>query len=245
MDRRIKNQKTFDSDVEWVCLMNNKIVINDFMKNILYNTIYSFGGALIIGNNLNTLLDSETNDLCDSKLKRKQSQRKKSLQQVYTTLKQYFHFNKIIDNTIFLFGIVPDQDDEKYLDIHWNACIVKTNEVIWFDPATSKQNKELEIDINIYESLKTFFTTERKIRNVYCTYSPQQLEISNNDIFCQTWVMMFVDFYIHNKFNTFEHYNFITNGNIPLRKWCYEKCMKMEEYKNYPYMDRYKWFFIK
>lgn len=232
-----------NADINWVCLMNNKIVVRELMTHICKKSSYVFIGNVIIGKNLYTLVDRETIDLVCPNLESKITIKK--YQQIYKNLHDYIaknppHKTKM---SVYFFGQASGYG--QYLDVHWNACIYypHLDRIDWFDPAVPYTETTL-INHSIPNMISKIFG--KQIYWTNCIFPPQQIIDTRNpncDIFCQTWVMMYIDYRCKNKLEQFKNGNYKDNPIKKLKEWIKQLCLSHKEYKYYVNIDKYKCFF--
>ena len=153
---------------------------------------------------------------------------------------------------VYLFGeTATDPNDEGKEDgfVHWNACFVERDDIMFFDPALSMFDKDhirillddhSGIDIHreydfasrsiISQLIKE---TTGKDYNTCMTLSMErpQFVISykrdDKDLFCQTWVLCFLDFYCHNRVNEFCRFKFNKFRTSIVKHWIYCRLERM------------------
>jgi len=221
---------TFDCDVNWVKLLNNKLVIKDFVDYIVKdskNKDVLFHGSFICGLKLHSLIDEETVDLVSPNLKlsdkihtvykHKFVGKGLGFQRHYNTVEQYLDDHTPVKNKINIYFIGYAIGEGKYLSIHWNSFVVdfpdkKKGFILWYDPAYDEEQKETGLYYNFDQTLRK--STEKLISFrynvevyglVYGKYRAQQVcdeSYESVDIFCQTWILFFLSSYIEeNKSN--------------------------------------------
>ena len=232
------------ADTNWLKLMCNKEVINDIV-NYIKPPKAKFGGCFMYGDKLQELVDEYTNDIVgiDFLGGIKRSMKKQS---IYKNLREYFDCNPPCtkNETIYLIGDAFGSGI--YVDIHWNCLIVKDDVIEWYDPAECNKKEVGYFDytkkLDIISELNRF--RYLKCVNIYGKYRAQYVldsDYEDVDIFCQTWVLMYLFEYTNGQRD-----NFLQRSDlrpIVVKKWSKELFQSIEEYKHYIYLPKYKNFF--
>jgi len=170
---------TFDSDVNWVKLLNNKLVINDLVQHGIKesnNSNIVFHGSFCVGKYLHNLIDEETIDLVSINLKLSNKIHNSfrgdlskfvgkglGYQRHYNTIEQYLDDHTPVKNKINIYyigDVSSSTKNEKYYSVHWNCFIVDFTVIenegisIWYDP--SYDESQVEDYNNFDQSLKSF-----------------------------------------------------------------------------------------
>lgn len=124
--------------------------------------------------------------------------------------------------------------------VHWNVFVYKkgNSSVCRFDPALSSNGASCyayskDIQEIIAECLKkTIYTVKTEL--------PCQRDVCGVDNFCQTWILLLVDFYLHvsdpGRIKKFEQFDFYNHGKPILKSWL--RCI----YKQLKHGEQETWF---
>lgn len=124
--------------------------------------------------------------------------------------------------------------------VHWNVFVYKkgNNSVCRFDPALSSNGTSCyAYSADITTIISNFL--KKPIYTVK-TDLPCQKDVCGVDNFCQTWILLLVDFYLHvsdpGRIKKFEQFDFYNYGKAILKSWL--RCI----YKQLKYGEHETWF---
>jgi hypothetical protein len=231
----------FDCDIDWVTLMNDRAFMASLMRTMLKEAgsdgnNMRFGGACIIGRKRDdlTLLKSPlTLDLVSSTMKLYKP-RKRTHQSVYNTYSQFLDANppRIEKANIYFAGDAHGSGE--HISIHWICYIIDLRpptRLIWYDPSVEsgeqgdaynfspKKKRRIlktvgkKLPINIFKTMDLQEWKTRDRAQQWCATSPSQ------DVFCQTWVLMFASVFINGAWEGYKRINFVKWQNQPLKMW--------------------------
>jgi hypothetical protein len=246
--------QVFDSDIEWVKLMNNKIVQRDLLEHVLKPVAdkHVFRGSFLYAGSadiLNRLVDTQTIDIVSGGLKPKRG--KNGNQSVYNTVKEFFDTNPLVEGKINYYLIGDAHGTGKYIGVHWICIVADTNKqrVEWYDPSmevgdnlsTYKYNFNYGKLIDIMNEFwyKGFGLPLENywLAPVCGAHRAQQICEEGHpgtDVFCQSWVMMFIAAHSCGKVTEFLGLGFNWYQTMILKSWLLMVLKSMEEYKDYP-----------
>lgn len=232
----------FDSDIRWVMLMNNKQFITTIMTLVKKEAgprgkDVRFAGAAIVGgpnDDLNELIDDSTLDIVSPKLKTRMA-KKRSNQHTFSSLHDFFKARSPQEKkcNVYFFGdAYSTGGSSEFVAIHWNCCIVDARNnrhfTVWYDPSEAlehveeaynfekiKKNNILRVLAHSKYPIITFKTPQRAQQA--CAEHPGQ------DVFCQTWVLLFASVYINDACAGFARIDFAHWQTQPLKMWA--KCL--------------------
>lgn len=224
----------FDCDVNWVTLMNNRLFLREVADTIIGETKspVRLGGACIIGDrsdDLRLLIDEQTLDLVTPNL-RQQINTNSDEQSLYTTLNNYITRHSPQRGMCNLYFVGDAHGQGEHIDIHWNCCVVDMRPgceaLVWYDPSSSLSGGGSYNFSNI-KQYKLIQALRKHIPKSYVSIELQPAERAQQfcgkhpaqDIFCQTWVIMFASAYINNVFDLYATIDFIMWQNEPLKMW--------------------------
>ena len=123
-------------------------------------------------------------------------------------------------------------------NVHWNVFLYesKSKTMLQFDPGLCTTGRCYVYSKSIATKIASAFkiSIEHVKLDAAC-----QADLSGSDHFCQTWVLLFTDYFIHNKqhnkLKMFQEFDFLNNGKALLKTWL--QCI----YKNLMYGDE-TWF---
>lgn len=256
----------FDCDINWQALMMNRKFLVAIIKTIFKEAgvpkDVRFSGAFVYGSiekkgrtDLTDLQDEETVDLVSSKLKGKHP-RRGGKQHIYNSFKEFIEHRKPMKHkrNIYFFGDASSAGE--YVSVHWTCFVIdlvnKKPVLLWFDPL---ENNKINFKDKFH--LKKAWITDFLVNNDYVSdarfiiseKSPQQIVCAHpaQDVFCQTWVLMFMAVYIDKNpvvFSRFTEIDWSVWQNEPLKLWlnCLRKRMP-KTWENTLFDDKYKGFF--
>lgn len=242
-------EKTYDSDVQWVILMNNRHLIREMMSLVEGENV-SFGGGCILGDNdgdLSSLIDRETVDLITPNVR---VRGKNGSQDVYPTFEEWFtdHAPGTVarapeavspegdTTTIYFFG--DGKGSGEYIDVHWCCAILSGCDRLWFDPSGKfSPNFSMKKIKMIEKVVGGVFTHYDKRMQYFC--DPSDLAC---DIFCQTHVIIFAHCYAKNLLQEVDKIDYSYLQQVPLKKWVkvirpflpsWEETFRRPEFRNF------------
>ncbi len=118
--------------------------------------------------------------------------------------------------------------------MHWNVFIYsKATVIIQFDPdktSISCHDATYQFDEKVSSIIMNQFNVNENCFVQFASDKACQVDYDGDDHFCQTWIVLFADFYIHvdDAFEKFRKFNFLINGKRLLKAWmrCVYKNMK-------------------
>jgi hypothetical protein len=235
--------KTYDSDIAWVTLMNNRMFVSDIVTFIINESDkedkYTFGGTCILGNqydNFSAIIDKETIDLVEPNLKPKKGGKNQSL---YKEYKDWVHDHPPNPNKSTIYFVGDGHGHSNAIDIHWNVFIASADkkELIWYDPSMEQRNfgGGYNFDVNKIVTVKTAFGNP-EIKFVVPPHRAQQFcddTHSAADVFCQSWVVFFVSAFLYDPtLKTFFALDTLKYQTQPLKMWLLCVLSQMPEWTN-------------
>jgi len=125
-------------------------------------------------------------------------------------------------------------------NVHWNVFIYskKGNSLIQFDPDRTCHWHEYEnyaFDEAITENIKSAFGVQNY--KPFASTQACQVDLDGDDHFCQTWILLFADFYLHveGALEKFASFNYLYEGKRLLKAWM--RCL----YKNMLHGPKESW----
>ena len=262
----LTQRKLEQSEAYWLSLMANRQWYNQIAhKIIMYSpardTVVYRGAYLIVDNknvlgaiekNENYGLDLINDDYWEPLFKRKIN--KENKQSRYIGFKDMFTHRPVIKDkvSVYLFGeTATDPNDEGKEEgfVHWNACFVEHEDVMFFDPVLCIDDKrDIRILLDNYEdanrniddkkeydfrSRPLIYEAIKETTGQYyhsCMTLPIQrtqtivhFDRPDKDVFCQTWVLCFLDFYCHTKLIEFCKISFASYRTDLIKHWIYSR----------------------
>jgi hypothetical protein len=124
--------------------------------------------------------------------------------------------------------------------VHWNVFIVKksSRKILRFDPSMSINNDpQYAYSKHIPKKIASAF---KKDIVLVLPQKPCQVDIHGLDHFCQTWILFFTDFFLHNsdrkRLSAFKKFDFFNKGKPMLKSWL--RCI----YKQLHHGKKETWF---
>jgi hypothetical protein len=240
---KLKNKEelleVFDCDVNWQKIIINRQFLVVFMTAVFKESGVKdarFCGSCVFGfpeDDLSSLADPYTVDLVSSNLQTKKP-RKKGMQFVFKTFREYLDNRKPVKGKCNIYFVGDGHGKGEYLGVHWNCFIVdlrtSRNVIAWYDPSSEESTFGRGESYNfmpekkrvILELLRELVGTG-EIKNFLTRSRAQQICDPHpaQDVFCQTWVIVFVDVYINGPetWSKFKQINFTKWQNQPLKRW--------------------------
>ena len=136
---------------------------------------------------------------------------------------------------VIFFGNAIQIENDQELLVHWIACIIDTekNKVFWYDPALDYSFNINLLDYSnfplwkkdwILYCIREKYGDDIELVDICSNNKAQQVcsvEELDNDIFCQTWVLMFVDAYTHNMWEQMNLLRYEIYGSKILKEWLF------------------------
>jgi len=239
-------EELFDCDMAWVILMNNREMIKDLQTTIIKESNaknVEFRGACICGSlssvdpetNLSNLIDAETIDLVSVELKENLTSRK---QKVFNYFDQFLKKYPPRKNKLNIYFVGDAYGKEEYVSIHWNCFlledrknVVKSPKLLIYDPSMSKEYETQVYNFNkekrdiIVDNFDIKNKNKLEVLNIYTKYPSQNVcqDHCAMDVFCQSWIHMFVSAYVNDAFDGFALIDFTAYHSQPLKMWL--KCI--------------------
>jgi len=259
----------FDSDTNWVKLMNNRVVIKDLVEHICHDKKAVFGGAALIASpdfDVKALVDPFTVDIITPKIYKTKKISKADLkelesensepQKIYKSISAFFQDHDLVENkiNIFLFSDLYG-DDPVNSTAHWATVIVNmpTKTYFWYDPSAQVDGKN-GYDFSSFKkkSILENFPDLRDVSVLPMTRAQQYFgglgqDHRVTDIFCQSWTLMFLSAYLDNAVEYFFSLDFKKHQMEIIKSFLISTIKSMPDY-NYKWLlkdKRYKLFFTR
>jgi hypothetical protein len=125
---------------------------------------------------------------------------------------------------VYFFGELHDKEGS----VHWNVAFFSGNTIKFFDPILDIKNDQI-YDFSCRKIIAKAFNANLSL---FLPLTRPQWHYKsgnyNTDIFCQTWVLMFFDFYCQGKTDEFLKLDFEQHQTTLVKQWVVQKVMKLE-----------------
>ena len=256
----------FDHDMEWVTLMNNRNFLSTLMRTVIKDSgkkNISFRGAFLYGTpgkDISELIDTETIDLVfPGKEKIKKTLTKQS---IFTSVESFIKHRKPLPNKCNIYLAADLYGSGQYISTHWNSFILDLRDpdykyLVKYDPS-----EDMEVDEEVYNFDQKKRNNIIKVMEDYTNDDTITLRTNQRaqqfcaehavqDVFCQSWVVLFASVYINNCFEDYSKINFIKWQTQPIKLWLTCMATKMPKswqptlqtvlyYNFFTYCRRYK-----
>ncbi|MHB1909950.1 MAG: hypothetical protein ACYCQJ_13925 [Nitrososphaerales archaeon] len=222
-----EEEKVNKAENAWLPFVNSRQYQPDFVKLIIKNSTIKYGGSYylapkaVYAKSFITVGNEDVNfDVVylDRKGNSSASAEYGLHQTIFYGLDDLFSIRKITGKSVFLFGELHDSQGS----VHWNIFILNRSETLtveWFDPV-GPTNDFTSRD-RIISSLQSIYGKVLE-RPYICDEAPQYVCEPNTlgmDRFCQTWVLLFLELYVHGQAENFLHLQFTKYQTQILKYW--------------------------